>query len=85
MTRTHAGTRTRTRRRAATATGILALLILGATACGTASAGDDKHPDHRAFALPGRALTIDSDETRLVEFPFDILPLLQEGIPTHVG
>lgn len=57
-------TRTRTRSRALTATAALALLLLGATACGNA-AGDDKHPDHRAFALPGRTLTIDSDDSAL--------------------
>ncbi|WP_043683807.1 DUF4097 family beta strand repeat-containing protein [Streptomyces xylophagus] len=64
MTRTRTRGRTRATR-ALTATTALALLLLGATACGTASAGDDKHPDHRAFALPGRTLTIDSDDSAL--------------------
>jgi hypothetical protein len=58
-------TRTQARRRALTATAALALLLVGATACGTASAGDDKHPDHRAFVLSGRTLTIDSDDSAL--------------------
>ncbi|MET7568702.1 DUF4097 family beta strand repeat-containing protein [Streptomyces sp. NPDC005492] len=58
------GTRTRTAR-ALTAGTAVALLLLGATACGTASAGDDKHPDHRTFALSGRSLTIVSDDSAL--------------------
>lgn len=56
---------TRTVARTLTATTAVALLLLGATACGTASAGDDKHPDHRTFALTGRTLTIDSDDSAL--------------------
>ena len=63
-TQSRSHTRTRTTR-ALTATGTLALLLLTATACGTASAGDDKHPDHRTFALAGRTLTIDSDDSAL--------------------
>ncbi|MFF8727589.1 DUF4097 family beta strand repeat-containing protein [Streptomyces sp. NPDC015171] len=39
-------------------------LVAGATAC-TASAGDDPHPDHRSFALHGRTLTVDSDDSAL--------------------
>ncbi|MER6733707.1 DUF4097 family beta strand repeat-containing protein [Streptomyces puniciscabiei] len=39
-------------------------LAAGVSACG-ASAGDDKHPDHRSFALPGRTLTVDSDDADL--------------------
>ncbi|MEU6347956.1 DUF4097 family beta strand repeat-containing protein [Streptomyces sp. NPDC047072] len=50
--------------RAAVAAGVVALVVVGATACG-ASAGDDKHPDHRSFALQGRTLTIDSDDSAL--------------------
>lgn len=67
MTSTGTRSRTHTRRRATrvlTGTTAVALLLLGATACG-ASAGDDKHPDHRTFALPGRTLTIDSDDSAL--------------------
>lgn len=40
------------------------VLIAGVSACG-ASAGDDKDPDRRAFALQGRTLTIDSDDSAL--------------------
>ncbi|WP_020116086.1 DUF4097 family beta strand repeat-containing protein [Streptomyces canus] len=50
--------------RAAAAAGILALVVAGATACG-ASAGDDKTPDHESFALQGRTLTVDSDDSAL--------------------
>ncbi|EDY59347.1 MULTISPECIES: DUF4097 family beta strand repeat-containing protein [Streptomyces] len=50
--------------RAAAAAGVLALVVAGATACG-ASAGDDKTPDHKAFALQGRTLTVDSDDSAL--------------------
>ncbi|MFC8434578.1 DUF4097 family beta strand repeat-containing protein [Streptomyces sp. NPDC057253] len=50
--------------RAAVAAGVVALVVAGATACG-ASAGDDKTPDHKSFALQGRTLTIDSDDSAL--------------------
>jgi hypothetical protein len=50
--------------RAAAVTGGVLVLLVAATACG-ASAGDDKDPDHRAFALHGRTLTIDSDDSAL--------------------
>ncbi|MGP4012416.1 DUF4097 family beta strand repeat-containing protein [Streptomyces sp. 4N124] len=50
--------------RAAAVTGVVALLVVGATACGS-SAGDDKTPDHRSFDLKGRTLTIDSDDSAL--------------------
>ena len=55
--------RTRTAR-TAVAIGAVALLVGGATACG-ASAGDDKDPDHRTFALEGKTLTVDSDDSAL--------------------
>ncbi|MGJ5751159.1 DUF4097 family beta strand repeat-containing protein [Streptomyces puniciscabiei] len=45
----------------AVVTGVLAA---GVSACG-ASAGDDKHPDHRSFALHGGTLTVDSDDADL--------------------
>ncbi|PWI18664.1 hypothetical protein DI272_34385 [Streptomyces sp. Act143] len=49
--------------RAALAAG--AVVLIGAvSACG-ASAGDDKHPDQRAFTLRGYTLTIDSDDSAL--------------------
>ncbi len=76
MTSTGTRSRTHTRRRAAralTGTTAVALLLLGATACG-ASAGDDKHPDHRTFALPGRTLTIDSDDSALEVVAADTNP-----------
>ncbi|MFJ1971032.1 DUF4097 family beta strand repeat-containing protein [Streptomyces sp. NPDC087903] len=50
--------------RVAAVAGAVGVLLAGATACG-ASAGDDKHPDHRAFALHGRTLTVDSDDSAL--------------------
>ncbi|MDH6628758.1 uncharacterized protein YwbE [Streptomyces sp. LBL] len=49
--------------RTVAATGVVTALVIGATAC--ASAGDDKDPDHRSFALQGRTLTIDSDDSAL--------------------
>ncbi|MEU9914856.1 DUF4097 family beta strand repeat-containing protein [Streptomyces sp. NPDC051001] len=54
--------------RTATARMVLAAgavaLIAGVSACG-ASAGDDKDPDQRSFALQGKTLTIDSDDSAL--------------------
>ncbi|MER6979150.1 DUF4097 family beta strand repeat-containing protein [Streptomyces carpinensis] len=50
--------------RAAAVTGVVAALLATATACG-ASADDDKHPDHRSFALHGHTLTVDSDDSAL--------------------
>ncbi|WP_371671818.1 DUF4097 domain-containing protein [Streptomyces sp. NBC_00289] len=50
--------------RVAAVAGAVGVLLAGATACG-ASAGDDKHPDHRAFPLHGRTLTVDSDDSAL--------------------
>ncbi|WP_327716841.1 DUF4097 domain-containing protein [Streptomyces sp. NBC_00490] len=54
--------------RTATARMVLAAgavaLIAGVSACG-ASAGDDKDPDQRSFALEGKTLTIDSDDSAL--------------------
>ncbi|MER5380128.1 DUF4097 family beta strand repeat-containing protein [Streptomyces sp. NPDC002688] len=67
-TPTRSGTRTRTRRasltRAAAVGGAVIAIVLGATACG-ASAGDDKEPEQRSFALQGRTLTVDSDDSAL--------------------
>ncbi|WP_333739950.1 DUF4097 family beta strand repeat-containing protein [Streptomyces sp. IBSBF 2806] len=50
--------------RAVLVTAVVVALAAGATACG-ASAADDKHPDHRSFALQGDTLTIDSDDSAL--------------------
>ncbi|MFG2571628.1 DUF4097 family beta strand repeat-containing protein [Streptomyces sp. NPDC048481] len=45
-------------------TAVVVALAAGAVGCG-ASAADDKHPDHRSFALQGDTLTIDSDDSAL--------------------
>ncbi|GGN56814.1 lipoprotein [Streptomyces albiflavescens] len=50
--------------RAGALAGVVVVLVAGVTACG-ASAGDDKNPDHRSFALHGRTLTVDSDDSAL--------------------
>ncbi|MFE6621284.1 DUF4097 family beta strand repeat-containing protein [Streptomyces sp. NPDC057740] len=50
--------------RAVAAAGVVVALVGGLAACG-ASAGDDKEPEHRSFALEGRTLTVDSDDSAL--------------------
>ncbi|MFB7085806.1 DUF4097 family beta strand repeat-containing protein [Streptomyces sp. NPDC056296] len=45
------------------AVGAVAVLVAGLSAC--ASASDDKDPEHRSFALQGRTLTVDSDDSAL--------------------
>ncbi|MGW2641995.1 DUF4097 family beta strand repeat-containing protein [Streptomyces sp. NPDC001348] len=55
--------RTSSLRRTA-ALGGLVLLTAALSACG-ASAGDDKHPDHRSFTLHGHTLVVDSDDSAL--------------------
>ncbi|GAB7108084.1 DUF4097 family beta strand repeat-containing protein [Streptomyces phaeofaciens JCM 4814] len=50
--------------RAALVTAVVVALAATATACG-ADASDDAHPDHRAFALGGATLTVDSDDSAL--------------------
>ncbi|GAA3821443.1 DUF4097 family beta strand repeat-containing protein [Streptomyces coacervatus] len=50
--------------RTALAAGAVVVLVGAVTACG-ASAGDDKDPDHRSFALKGHTLTVDSDDSAL--------------------
>lgn len=50
--------------RAVAVAGAVAVLFAGVAACG-ASAGDDKDPEHRSFALAGRTLTVDSDDSAL--------------------
>ncbi|MFG2312876.1 DUF4097 family beta strand repeat-containing protein [Streptomyces sp. NPDC048566] len=42
----------------------MAVVVGLAGGCG-ASAADDRHPDHRSFALHGRTLTVDSDDSAL--------------------
>lgn len=62
-TRTTRTTRT-ARTRALALAGATAVLVAGLSACG-ASAADDDDPEHRSFDLPGRTLTIDSDDSAL--------------------
>jgi hypothetical protein len=50
--------------RAVAVAGVVLVIAAGAAACGS-SAGDDKDPDHRGFALHGRTLTVDSDDSAL--------------------
>ncbi|MET8243180.1 DUF4097 family beta strand repeat-containing protein [Streptomyces sp. NPDC005202] len=50
--------------RATAVAGVVVALVATATACG-ASAGDDKDPDHRSYALHGHTLTVDSDDSAL--------------------
>ncbi|MFF2515125.1 DUF4097 family beta strand repeat-containing protein [Streptomyces sp. NPDC058086] len=56
--------RTKTPARTAAVAGAVVALVATAAGCG-ASAGDDRHPEHRAFALHGRTLTVDSDDSAL--------------------
>ncbi|MFE2962297.1 DUF4097 family beta strand repeat-containing protein [Streptomyces sp. NPDC059340] len=56
--------RTQTPARTVAVAGAVVALIATAAGCG-ASAGDDRHPEHRAFALHGRTLTVDSDDSAL--------------------
>jgi hypothetical protein len=51
------------RTRVIAVTGAVVALVATASAC--SSAGDDKDPEHRSFALQGRTLTIDSNESAL--------------------
>ncbi|MGW6471039.1 DUF4097 family beta strand repeat-containing protein [Streptomyces nigra] len=44
--------------------GVLVALVAGVSGCG-ASAGDDEEPERRSFALEGRTLTVDSDDSAL--------------------
>lgn len=50
--------------RAVLVAGAVVALAAGLAGCG-ASAADDDHPDHRSFAVQGRTLTIDSDDSAL--------------------
>ncbi|OIJ86190.1 DUF4097 family beta strand repeat-containing protein [Streptomyces colonosanans] len=64
-------TRRTKRARAVAVTGVVAVLVATAAACGD-DAADDKHPDHRAFALHGRTLTVDSDNSALEIVPANV-------------
>ncbi|MFJ3820011.1 DUF4097 family beta strand repeat-containing protein [Streptomyces nodosus] len=57
--------------RAVAALGVVAALLVAATAC-SGDAADDPHPDHRAFALHGRTLTVDSQDSALEMVPADV-------------
>ncbi|MET9757688.1 DUF4097 family beta strand repeat-containing protein [Streptomyces sp. NPDC006372] len=59
-----AGTARPVSARAVAVAGVVVVLVAGLSACG-ASAGDDTEPDHRSFALEGRTLTVDSDDSAL--------------------
>ncbi|MGW7266461.1 DUF4097 family beta strand repeat-containing protein [Streptomyces sp. NPDC054842] len=56
--------RTRRAVRGVAASVVVVGLCAGAVACG-ADAGDDDKPEHRSFALHGRTLTVDSDDSAL--------------------
>ncbi|MEV3853244.1 DUF4097 family beta strand repeat-containing protein [Streptomyces sp. NPDC050095] len=56
--------------RVAAAAAVVAAVAATVTACG-ADASDDAHPDHRSFALQGRTLTVDSDDSALELVPGD--------------
>ncbi|MCQ4213854.1 DUF4097 family beta strand repeat-containing protein [Streptomyces longispororuber] len=59
----------RTVRALAAATAVVAVAAT-ATACG-ADSSDDTSPEHRSFALHGKTLTVDSDDSRLDLVPGD--------------
>lgn len=61
---------TANRRRGLVWTVVLGGVVVAAAGCG-ADAGDDASPDHRSFALHGRTLTVDSDDSTLVLVPGD--------------
>ncbi|MET9835836.1 DUF4097 family beta strand repeat-containing protein [Streptomyces sp. NPDC006385] len=50
--------------RAVAVAGAVVVILAGVVGCG-ASAGDDKDPERRSFALEGRTLTVDSDDSAL--------------------
>ncbi|MFK0018491.1 DUF4097 family beta strand repeat-containing protein [Streptomyces sp. NPDC090798] len=56
--------RTQTSARTVAVAGAAVALVATVAGCG-ASAGDDRHPEQRAFALHGRTLTVDSDDSAL--------------------
>ncbi|GAQ64959.1 DUF4097 family beta strand repeat-containing protein [Streptomyces scabiei] len=72
MTRTARTARTdrSSRRGAAVAAGLAVALMASVAACG-ADAGEDRDPEHRSFALEGRTLTVDSDDSALELVPSD--------------
>ncbi|WP_338898497.1 DUF4097 family beta strand repeat-containing protein [Streptomyces sp. TG1A-60] len=63
MART-ARTARRSRTGAVAVAGLAVALMASVAACG-ADAGEDRDPEHRSFALEGRTLTVDSDDSAL--------------------
>lgn len=59
----HTRTRLRPHARVIAVTGVVVALVATASAC--SSAGDDKDPEQRSFALRGRTLTVDSNDSGL--------------------
>ncbi|MFI6348790.1 DUF4097 family beta strand repeat-containing protein [Streptomyces sp. NPDC050560] len=59
------------RSRVAVAGSAVTVCALFAAGC-SASASDDKHPDHKSFSLPGKTLTVDSDNSKLELVPADV-------------
>lgn len=57
--------------RAVAGAGAVAVLVAAVAGCGN-DAADDPHPDHRSFALHGRTLTVDSDDSALEIVPADV-------------
>ncbi|WP_112470568.1 DUF4097 family beta strand repeat-containing protein [Streptomyces triticisoli] len=51
--------------RVAAAVGVVVVLLAAVTACGGSVEEEDKNPEHRSFALHGRTLTVDSDDSAL--------------------
>ncbi|MET7919298.1 DUF4097 family beta strand repeat-containing protein [Streptomyces avermitilis] len=70
-TRPARGTARIRRTRALAVTGVVAALVATVAACG-ADATDDKDPEHRSFALSGRTLTVDSDDSALEVVSADV-------------
>ncbi|MFD6828629.1 DUF4097 family beta strand repeat-containing protein [Streptomyces diastaticus] len=60
-----ARTASRTRRLAAFGAGAAALALLTTGCAGDASADGGAEPEHKSFALSGRTLTVDSDDSRI--------------------
>lgn len=63
------GSRSRSVRVLAVACGVAAVATVVGGCAGDAK--EDKHPDHRSFALEGRTLTVDSDDSALDLVPTD--------------
>ncbi|MFF9543203.1 DUF4097 family beta strand repeat-containing protein [Streptomyces albidoflavus] len=64
-------TTSRTRRSAALGAGAVALVLLTTGCAQDASADGGAEPEHKSFALTGRTLTVDSDDSRIELVPGD--------------